>query len=84
MSIKLQAESKANHYVKYALGDAPNPDEAFSAKEDFMAGYMARSDEQDRLLEFCRSQLRFIEHTASVKGQVELHALISYVLDRIK
>lgn len=82
--VKEKAENKANTYVKYALGDTPAHDEAFSAKEDYIAGFMDGNEVNEHVLKFCRQQLEFICRTAGEKGEIHSQALIKYVLDRIK
>lgn len=84
MTLKERAESKANNYVRYALGDTPAPDEAFSAKEDYMAGYMDGIETNGKVLEYTRHQLRFILQEAGEKGEIHAHALVKFLLERLK
>lgn len=83
MTLKEVAEQKAENYVKYALGAASDPEEAFSAKEDYAAGFIDGMQVNAKVTEFVKKQLSFIAQIQHEKGDLEGVAAIKYVISKL-
>lgn len=83
MTLKEVAEQKAQNYVKYALGESPHPEEAFTAKEDYVAGFINGTETGDLVLEYCKKQLNYVMNHAQGKGEYETVALLRHVIEKM-
>ncbi len=75
-----RASLEADIYVQYALGKFPAPEEQFSAKEDYMAGYLHAAKDLDWVL----AQMKQILDLSSTNKEFYSHAIAKYTLQRIK
>lgn len=86
MSTTLQqkAEVSADAHVKYALGPNPGHEEAFCAREDYIAGYMAGGGSLEQRLAFALKQLRTIIDLASQHKEVYSMTVAKYTVEKLK
>lgn len=81
---KKRAQESAERYVYYALGESPSAEEAFTAKEDFMNGFLASEEMNDKVVKFLVKQLQAIMQCASDHQELCSLAVVRYTFEQLK
>ena len=84
VTLQQKAEAIADVHVNYALGPNPGHEEAFCAREDYIAGYIAGAMNFDARLQFAKKQFNAIVELASQYREVYSLAVAKFSKEKLK